>query len=412
MPGIRSVRLQADRGIVRLKPDPTFSVCLAVALLAFGSAPRGAANLTRGCVERFDAAADYFPDKTRLEDAQVFSVDYRKSYKIVTVKEPAVGRPPEQYVLVQCGAPAPALTGGLAGAQLVTVPVSSFFSFSSTHLSLLVDLDRLDALTGFANFDFITDPLVQARIRTGKVVEFAKVELMMDTEKIVRAKPSLLMGTNAAGTVATVKAAGIPVVANAEWLEPTALARAEWLKYMALFFNEEARAHTVYAAMKTRYRALAAKAGAQPAASRPLVMTGYSTRGTFSIAGGRSYVAALIKDAGGRYAWDDNTSTGTVSVDLEAQIQRAANADFWINGGQWRTQRAMLDQEPRYAAFKAQRTGQVWVYERRLTPTGANDYWSRSVSHPDLLLGDLIKIFHPSLMADRSFEWYIAVPAR
>jgi iron complex transport system substrate-binding protein len=385
---------------------------VALALLVSGSAPHGAGNLTRGCVGRFDAAADYFPDKVALEDAQVFSVDYRKSYKVVTVKQPAVGNPPETYVLVQCGTPAPALTGALAGAQVVSVPVSSLFAFSTTHLSLLVDLDRLDVLTGLANFDFVADPIVDARIRTGKVVEFAKIELMMDAEKIVRARPSLLMGTNAPGTIAAIKAAGIPVVANAEWLEPTALARAEWLKYMAVFLNEEAKAQPVYAAMKARYHALRAKVAERPAASRPLVMTGYSTRGTFAIAGGRSYVAALIKDAGGRYAWDDNTSTGRVSVDLEAQIQRAAGADIWINGGHWKSLRAMLDEEPRYAAFKAHRTGQVWVYERRLRPNGANEYWARSVSHPDVLLADLIKLFHPSLMGDRSFEWYMPVPAR
>ena len=37
----------------------------------------------------------------------------------------------------------------------------------------------------------------------------------------------------------------------------------------------------------------------------------------------------------------------------------------------------MLEDEPRYAEFKAYRQGQVWVYERRLTPDGSNDYWSR-----------------------------------
>ena len=67
----------------------------------------------------------------------------------------------------------------------------------------------------------------------------------------------------------------------------------------------------------------------------------------------------------------------------------------------------MLDDEPRYAEFKAYQTGQVWVYERRQTPGGGNDYWSRSVSHPDLVLADLVKIFHPSLMPDHMFEWYM-----
>ncbi len=141
-------------------------------------------------------------------------------------------------------------------------------------------------------------------------------------------------------------------------------------------------------------------------------MTGRSTRGIFTIAGGRSYVAALIKDAGGRYAWADNTAVGSASVDLEAQIQRAANADVWINGGGWKSLAAMLDDEPRYAAFKAYRQGQVWVYERRETPTGGNDYWSRSVTHPDLVLGRPRQDLPSGARAGHVFEWYMPVPAR
>jgi len=205
---------------------------------------------------------------------------------------------------------------------------------------------------------------------------------------------------------------GVPVVSNTEYLEPTALGRAEWMKYVALFLNEERKAQTIYSAMKERYRAVSARATKQPGADRPLVMTGRSTRGNFVIAGGRSYVAALIKDAGGRYVWADNDAVGSATVDLEAQIRRAGTADFWINGGGWKSLADMLDDEPRYTEFKAYRSGQVWVYERRTTPTGGNDYWSRSVSHPDLVLADLARIFHPSLMNDHVFQWYMPVPAR
>ena len=87
--------------------------------------------------------------------------------------------------------------------------------------------------------------------------------------------------------------------------------------------------------MKARYQALSARALAIPDAKKPTVMTGRGTRGDFVIAGGRSYVAALIKDAGGRYVWADNTATGAPTIDLEAQLERAANADIWINGGGW-----------------------------------------------------------------------------
>lgn len=374
---------------------------------------RTASNLTNGCVEKVDATADYFPDKLAIEDATNFSVEYRRSYKVVTIKEAYAGGPRERYVLAQCGIPAPQLVGELASAQVVTVPVASLFVLSTTHLSLLVDLGRVDVLTGVAQRDVVMSPEVEGRIKAGKIAEFAKVGRVIDVERVVSARPSLLMaGGTSSATLAVIRNAGVPVVANTEWLEPTALGRAEWLKYMALFLNEEREAQTLYGAMKDRYRSLSTRATARPDAERPLVMTGRSTRGTFTIAGGRSYVAALIKDAGGRYAWADNTAVGAASVDLEAQIQRAANADVWINGGGWKNLAVMLEDEPRYAAFKAYRQGQVWVYELPETPTGGNDYWSRSVTHPDLVLADLVKIFHPTLTPDHAFEWYTPVPAR
>src|SRR5438309_4587505 len=84
------------------------------------------ANVTTGCVERFDPATDYFPDKLAIEDAVDVSVEYRPSYKVVTVRDATERGPPERYVLAQCGTPAPQLRGDLAGAQVVTVPVTSF----------------------------------------------------------------------------------------------------------------------------------------------------------------------------------------------------------------------------------------------------------------------------------------------
>lgn len=377
---------------------------------AVAQGPRS--NVTSGCAGAFDPAVDYFPDKAKVEDAANFTIEYRRSYKVVRVKEADAADQADTYVLVQCGAPAPALEGPLAGAQVVTVPIVSLYASSTTHLPLLIDLKRLDVLTGVSRLkDLLGDDLVK-RGKTGLVREFAPVSVIND-ELVVANRPSVFMsGGSGSPSLTVIRSAGIPVVKNIEWRELTALGRAEWIKYMAVFLNEERTAEQVYSAMKQRYRTLSARATRQPASTRPLVMTGRSSRGNFVIAGGRSYVAALIADAGGRYVWSDNASTGSASIDLETQVQKAAQADIWINGGAWKNLANMLEDEPRYKAFKAQRTGQVWVYERRLTTDGSNDYWSRSVSRPDLVLADLIKIFHPALMADHAFEWYMQVPSQ
>lgn len=388
-------------------------VALAAALSALGGIIGHAApeNYTHGCVDHFDAAVDYFPDKVTIEDARNFSVEYHKSYKVVTVSLPYPGGAPERFVLAQCGTPAPPRIGALAGAQLISIPITSLFSGSTTHIPLLIDLKRLDALTGVARLDYIDDPNVTARAQSGHLIEFTGSGQDIDVERVVAAKPSLLMIEGSPSTsIAVIRAAGIPVATNSEWLEPTALARAEWLKFMAVLLNEERQAQTLHAATRQRYVDASRTATSSQTSTWPLVMTGRSTRGSFVIAGGRSYAAALIKDAGGRYVWADNTATGSPTVDLEAQIRKAANADIWINGGGWADRAAMLRDEPRYAEFKAFRNGRVWVYEKRLRPNGANDYWSRSVSHPDLVLLDLVKIFHPTLATQHEFEWYMKVP--
>ena len=120
--------------------------------------PCATSRVSHGCIERFDAATDYFPDKVAIEDAATFTVEYRRSFKVVTVKEAYPGGPAERYVLVQCGAPPPMLSGDLATAQIVTIPITSVFVFSPTHLSLLADLDRYDVLTGVARNDVVADP--------------------------------------------------------------------------------------------------------------------------------------------------------------------------------------------------------------------------------------------------------------
>jgi iron complex transport system substrate-binding protein len=382
----------------------------ATAVGPHAEAPR--ANVTRGCVKAFDATADYFPDKVSLEDAANFTVSYHRSYKVVTVRETPTGDPAETYVLVQCGAPRPAFTGALANATVATVPVTSFYSASTTHLPLLGDLGRLDVLTGVARLKDLTGDAIQARVRAGQIREFAPVDVV-DAELIVSQRPGLLMASGTpSASLAAVRRTGVPVVANTAWLEPTALARAEWIKYLAVFLNEERAAQRLHGEMKGRYRALSDRAVAVPDAGKPLVMTGRGSSGNFVIAGGRSYVAALIRDAGGRYVWADDTAVGTRTLDLEAQLRRAAKADIWINGGGWRDLEAMVEDEPRYGLFKAYRQRQVWVYERRLSSTGANDYWSRSVSRPDVVLADLVKIFHPRLLPAHTFEWYMPVAER
>ena len=116
----------------------------------------------------------------------------------------------------------------------------------------------------------------------------------------------------------------------------------------------------------------------------------------------------LLPELERRYdALDDATRRGSLELDLEAQLERAGDAEIWINGStSWASLAAMTDEEPRYGEFAAHAAGEVWVYNRIQNENGGVDYFERGVTRPDLVLTDLLKIFHPELAEDREFEWY------
>lgn len=359
---------------------------------------------TGGCVSKYDANTDYFPNKQTLKHATNFTLTYAENYQVLTVKEPSPGAKPEKYVLVRCGTPAPELTGDLDGALTVETPVKSLFSASTTHLPFLTDLGVLDRLKGISSAGFVTSPEVRRRVESGAIAEYTSGE-EIDTEKVVGARPDALIsdGTENKG-YGPLREAGVKVLANAEWLESSPLGRAEWIKFFAALTGTETKAAETFDKVAGDYTALAEKAeGAEPATA--LLGTMYS--GQWYMSNGGSYVAALLKDAGGTYAWADTKGTGSATLDLETVLAKAEDAPTWlVVENTWKTLADMEKADARYAKFKAFQDGNVWSANKVLGPGGGNDYYERGVARPDLVLADLVAILHPDLAPGHAFTFY------
>lgn len=356
-----------------------------------------------GCITSFDPAVDYFPVKQKLEYAENFTLSYHNSYQVLTVKQPVVGGKAESYVLVKCGAKAPELTGELAGAQVVTTPVKSLFSASTTHLPSLEALDRLEVLTGVGSKAFISSKAALDRVAQPGVTEFAAAGTT-DAEKVVSAKPDVLIGGGIDDPgFATVRDAGIPVLGEADFLETYPLGRAEWIKYFAALTGTEETAASTFATITKDYQdavSLAIKAKPTDAVvSQPY-------QGVWSIPAGGSFSGKLITDAGGTWAWQSDKSTGAVSSDLETVFDRSGKAPIWITSSNWTTKSQALKEEPRFAEFVAFKSGQVWAPSVRVNEAGGNDYFELGVLRPDLVVTDLIAILHPELLPNHEFTFY------
>lgn len=357
-----------------------------------------------GCIEDFDPTADYFPDKVEIEDAENFDITYHGSYQVLTVDEPFPGAQPESYVLVRCGAPAPELEDDLASAQQITVPVASAYSSSSTHLPMFVEIDRADTVTGVAGADFVSSPEIRERIDAGEVVDFSPAGTINDEVVVVENPEVFITGGTDAPAHRTLRDAGVPVVANAEWLEPTPLGRAEWIKMIGALTGAEAAATETYSGIRERYNEVAESvASVEPVE----ILPGNMSQGTWFMPTGGTYVGRLIADAGGTYPWLDAPGNKSVELNFETVYARAGQIPLWfVVNTNWATVADIVADTPQYGELTAVREGAVWNASKAIGPSGGNDYWERGVARPDLILADLAAIIHPDTAPGHEFTFY------
>lgn len=362
-----------------------------------------AAAAPDGCVTDFQPGTDYYPDKLEVTHAANLDISYHDAYQVVEISQGDPESGAQSYVLHRCGTPVPDLAGDLAGAQVIETPVESVFTASTTHLGLIDVLERADVVTGVATTAYVSSPAVRERIAADEVVEFAPVGAV-NTELVIASDPGLLLTQGMeTGANAPVRAAGIPVMADAEWLETTPLGRAEWVKLFGALTGEESEATEAFTEIEQAYRDTAALAeDSEPVSVLPNQMF----EGTWNIPTGDSYAAVLMADAHMSYPWADTTGAGTQEISLEDALAKGRDAQVWLMNTNVDTLAEVRAADARYVEFDAFERGEVWTNNLAMTPEGGNDYWERGVARPDLVLADLVAIAHPDRLPDHEFTFY------
>ncbi|MCY4024016.1 MAG: ABC transporter substrate-binding protein [Anaerolineaceae bacterium] len=385
---------------------------LITALLLLLTAPLAGqdGNLTQGCVEDFDPAVDYFPDKATLVNASGLEIEYHGHYKLLRTLQPWPGAESAvEYLLLQCGTPLPE---GHEDALRVEVPVNSVISLSTTQLPNLLDLGQLDNLIAVDNGNYINTAEVVAMLQAGELAEVGN-GASINVERVLELAPDLVLanGFNPETDAHPVLLeAGIFTAINADWLEPSLPARAEWLKFIAAFFNEEAAAEALYGQLMTEYDAAVALAAAVPEEERLTVLL--NTFSPYSdawiIPGQESWVGQLMRDAGVNYVlMDDVTGAVNQPFDFETVYEAGLEAPVWIlNRFLMGSLEALLADDERYAEFAAYRNDAVYNTDARTNEQGGNDYWETGLARPHLLLRDLVKIFYPALLPEHDLMFH------
>lgn len=338
----------------------------------------------------------------KITDAREFTVEEHRNSILVTLDNPYPGSAePARYLLVPRGTDPK--TAGIENCITVEVPVRRCVSTTTVNLAFMRELGVTDSLVGLGGRKYVYSP-DEYEVNLPEVGE----GMNLDLEEVIRLAPDVVFAyafsPSEVDNFKRLERLGIKVVYMSEYLEKTPLGRAEWIKYLSLFFCREERASCFFEKVRNKYLSLVEKASSDR--QRPSVLVNEAMSGTWYVPAGDNWFSRLLQDSGASYPWAYTEGDRSIPLDLETVLEKAAHADYWLNPGLWENLDDGLREDERYSLFKAFRAGQVYNNTARYRENGGNDYHQSGVMRPDLLLEDLISIFHPEILPDHKLVYY------
>ena len=333
----------------------------------------------------------------KLDHAQSFELSDAGDYQLLKVyRKRKKNDAYEAFALVPEGGNAPD-----SDIQSIPVPCKKIICLSSTQLTYFFALEDIDDIVGINSSRHLFNKQMNVRLKDGKVKRVGK-EGHFNTELIAGINPDVIfVSPYKSGGYDALKNLGIPLVPMAAYDEKTPLGRAEWVKMIAPFIGKEKEADSLFQNLSMRYDSL--KQLASGVEHRPTVFSGKMRSGTWYVPGGKSFYANYFRDAGARYIIDDDKQ-GAYPLGFESVYTRAANCDFWrilVPEPIGFDRKALIDQDDRYADFKAYKNKHILMCNIREKP-----YYEENAMKPDLILADYIHFFHPNLLPNYQTHFY------
>ena len=132
---------------------------------------------------------------------------------------------------------------------------------------------------------------------------------------------------------------------------------------------------------------------------RPTVICGNLIGDSWYTPSGGNYFAMMIKDAGGNYRYEDTKGTPSLALSIEQILKDNLETEFWLNPGS-KTKVLIQKMNPHVKHLHAFDSN-VFCYS-----DGMSKFWEQSASRPDLVLSDMIHIFHPEEQSIKKFNFY------
>lgn len=337
-----------------------------------------------------------------LKYAKLFKISKYGNYTelIVLSKNEETGT---SYFLIPKGEKVPK---HLINENIIFTPVERIICLSTTHIAYFDILKKINKIVGVSGA-YVYNEQINKSLKNGEKKDVG-YEQSLDYETIISLKPDLLTIYNIDGNNSSIlnklKALKIPVVSINEYSEPHILGQTEWIKFFAEFVNETGRASQIFDSISNNYSEL--KNISKKESHKPTVLLNMPWKGVWYIPGNNSNIAQLISDAGGVFFGGNNLTERNFPTDVANVYINAGKSDIWLNPGQAETYSDIENIDKRLTKFRAYKNRSIFNRNRRLSESGGNDFMESGVVHPDIILKDIIKIFHPDLLPNHEFFYY------
>lgn len=290
--------------------------------------------------------------------------------------------------------------------QVIEVPINHIVVTSTTHIPALELLDVTHTLQGFPNLDYISSPKTRERVDQNLVLELGQNEAL-NIELLLQAKPDAIVTFAVSGAqnqLTLLQENGVPILYNADWTETHPLGKAEWIKFFGALYDQSARADSIFQSITTNY--LQAKEAAARQEQRPSVLSGALYKDVWYLPAGESWAAQFIDDANGSYIYQNSKGTGSLQLSIEEVLAAAQQTDIWIGPGQFTSYKQLEEANQVYTLFAPFQKEEVYTFGLSVGPTGGLLYFELAAMRPDLVLRDLISIFHPALLPEHQQVYF------
>lgn len=341
-------------------------------------------------------------DTVRMKYSSLLQIVKHADYTVVTIRNPwDTLKVLHTYLLADREKPLPE---HLPEGTVVRTPLQKSVIYSSVHCSLWSELNELKGIGGVCGLEYIKLPQIQEGCRNGSIVNVGN-SMNPDIERIIDLRPDaiLLSPFENSGGYGRVGKLNIPIIECADYMETSALGRAEWMRLYGLLLGKEAQADSLFAGIEKEYLTLTQQVKSQNL-KRPTVISEMKNSSAWYIPGGNSTMGRLYQDAGADYVFAYLSNSGSVPLAFETVFDRGGNADIWLikyNQPQDKTYSELERDYAPYARFKAFQDRKVYGCNTNHVP-----FYEESPFHPELLLKDLIKIFHPELLPDYDLKYF------